>query len=235
MAIALLGMASASRASTIQANLVTVTPSGANFVYHYRVDLTSGNGLANQATNPDRYESGLIILDFAGLAAAPAIVAPGVTTAGDWAVTTVSTGGSTLLNTVYSSGVTTIFGTNPVVVAGGVDTGVTNIVLEYTGAATGIAVLGDPGSKMLPVAGFSRTLMFLDVTSSIGTHAAGAVTTLSRDTGPGTVNRPVETYSINAPVAVPLPATANMGFALIGCFGAAGLWRQIKRRQSEVV
>jgi hypothetical protein len=209
VAIALLGMASAARADTIQTNLDTVVDNGdGTFTYNYQLTLTSGNGLANQAELPALFESGLIILDFVGLVGGPALSVSGsdITLTSDWSTGVVATGGGSLSNTTHVAGVTTILGTAPPVLAAGFDSaGHSNVVLEYTGALLAVDLVN------------ARDLIHLSLTSIYGVHAMDTIS-LSRDTGPIDASRPVETYAIDAPV-VPLPAAAWAGMALMGVIG----------------
>src|SRR5688572_2444403 len=103
-------LARTARAETIEAHLVSVVPSGPNFVYNYQLVLTNGNGISSSG-----FESGLIILDFLGLTGSPTLSVSGtdVTAVGDWNVATPATDGAPLSNTTHAAGITTIFGTNP--------------------------------------------------------------------------------------------------------------------------
>jgi hypothetical protein len=213
VAIAMLGLATASRADTIQAHLESVVNNGdGTFDYKYQLWLTPGNGLTNTAN----FESGLIILDFVGLVGTPVVSANAgdLTLAAHWSTDVVSTGGGILSNESYSAitGLTTLIGDNPFSGVVGKDSlAYSNVVLKYGGGGLAVNLASDP----------ARQLIDLTLTSTVGLYEKGTVT-LSRDTGPGDTNIPVETYSIVAPV-VPLPAAAWAGMALMGFISATKL------------
>src|SRR5687768_12246219 len=149
LAVALSVMfARTARAETIEAHLVSVVPSGPNFVYNYQLVLTNGNGLANSVGDHPAFESGLIILDFYGLVSASLSVSGGdITAVADWNVATPLTGGSPLDSTIYSpvpilGNNTFLQGTSPNSIAGGPDhPAVSNVVLQYEGADLAVDIV----------------------------------------------------------------------------------------------
>jgi hypothetical protein len=219
VAIAMLGLATASRADTIQAHLESVVNNGdGTFNYNYQLVLTGGNGISD-GNAANEFESGLIILDYVGLTGTPTLSAQAgdLTLTTDWNVGTTATGGGSLTQWAHAGGETTLKGTSPTSSVKGNDLAwYSNVVLEYK------------GSDML-VSASARDLIHLTLTSTIGVYATETLT-LSRDTGPTDSNYPVETYSIAAPV-VPLPAAAWAGMALMG-FVSANKFRLSRRLQA---
>jgi len=222
IAVALLLLARTTRASTIQPVLVSITPSGGNFIFEYEVSLTANNGLAGSSAAgvvPSGYESGLLIPDFQGyVAGSIAIQSLGgdATSIGDWVMNDPVNGASPLNNSANIAGVSTsIVGFPPgnptgLPVATVVDSSLwNNLVLQYQGSG-------------LAVSGSSRVLIHLYATSTTG--SVSMTTTLSRDTGPGSGQRQVETFSAFIPdfgggPFLPLPSTAGMGLVLLGGLG----------------
>jgi len=218
--------ASASHANTIQPILQSVTPAGGGlFTYDYSLQLTPNNGLTSTLVNNGDFDSGVIMLDFLGLnSASLSFEAGDVTTVADWGLETPLTGGGSLQNSAYNSGVTTLVGSPPTsgvnpTVLGGDDNTILNIVAHYTNP-----------NNFAP-AGVQRHLIHLLVTTNIGTFDEIG-TSLSRDTNvsvaTGAVREPVETFNYDIPVVagVPLPTTSIAGAGLIGLIAVSKLRRR---------
>jgi hypothetical protein len=138
----------ATRANTIQPLLENVFPSGGNFVYTYRLELTPNNGLLGGITHP----SALVIVDFPGIVSVqPSKVGADITATGDWSLQLATTGAGTLPDWSLTGGTFNLIGYSGFVsTPDGADP---NIVLQYTGG--GVSV--DPTQ---------RQLLHLTITSS---------------------------------------------------------------------
>jgi hypothetical protein len=199
------------RAATIQPILTSVTGAGP-FTYTYSLQLTPNNGLTadggTASTAGGNNESGLVIFDFVG--------ATGATLSAGWAAgdssgPIVSTGaGNRFPDASFAAGVTNIDG-----FAGGLHTNdgaAPNVTIRYIGAD-------------LPVVSVQTVVGTLTITSTAA-PGFGPLQSLDRDTT-ALVPNEVDTFPV-ATAAAPLPATANMGIAMLALFGGTIAVRKIR-------
>jgi len=217
-AFALFIHAPPARASTIQPIFASVSgPVAGVYTYTYNLQLTPNNGLVGTSPTLNN-ESGLVIFDFPALSASVQSSA-GVTLTTDWAPAEVitNTGAGTLPNWTFAAGSTTING-----FAGGgtsVDSStVTNVMVKYTGG--GLTNVGLTNLNLINL-----------VITSTAAPGFGPLQSLSRNTATqGAIPNEVDSFPV-VTAAAPLPATANMGLALLaGLVGIGGVRRVCNRR-----
>jgi hypothetical protein len=215
IAVALLLIGRTSLGNTIEATLTNVVFNGTNFDYTYALTLTSGNGLANSSVSPASFESALVMLDFKGFAGGPVLSTSGgdITTTGSWNAFTTASGAGVVNNSSTAAGTTFLKGSSGLQVLGTDLSTEQNIVLQYTGSTLAPNLSTDP----------ARSLVHVTLQSTIG-FVSLTLASLSRDSGPSTSQRPVESYltfgpdQFGGPFA-PLPSAAGLGLILLGGLG----------------
>jgi len=184
VAVALLGMAPATRADTINVSLVSHI--GAVFIY----------GASETAVGAVKAGDGFTIPDFAG----PVLVV--LSDIVHWKYV------PTLSGSPVSGGIGALIAPND-------DPTIPNLNFVWIGAPT-------PGALVAP-ATFTVTTSAPGVSSEFAYSHDSSVSDLVYGFGP-----------LPVAAAVPLPATANMGLALIACVAGLSAWKRLRSTQEVV-